>query len=351
MSWTNHILVIRPDRIGDVVLSTPVLDALKAKVPGCKITVLVRAEVAPLLKTHPSVDHILIYDPKGRHQGWAGIQKLSTDLSLGCFGTALVLQGGWQIALAVMLAGIPQRIGPKSKLHSYFLYNEAIRQNRSRSDRNEADYNLELAAVCWLGSAPARGEFPAHLELDPADRDSARDWLRAKGWKEGEKLVVVHPGMGGSALNWPEANYVELVRRLLGDGVKVVLSFGPADGETRRKMDNEFGGRRIDPWIFGDGEKLAGIFSWASVVVAPSTGPLHIAAALGRPVVSFYPPIQVQSPKRWGPFVKNETQARVFSPEVACGQVFKCAGEKCPHFFCMDGLTVDRALEEVKRHL
>ncbi len=355
MSWLNRILVVRPDRIGDVVLSTPVFDALKANIPDCKITTLVRESVAPALRSHPSVENVLIYDPKGRHAGWNGIQTLSADLRIGCFGTALILQSQWKVDLAVMLAGIPQRVGPRSKLHSHVLYNKPIRQNRSKSDRSEADYNLELAATLWGGPAPGRGDFPSTLVADLSDREQARDWLVKQGVKPDQKVVVVHPGMGGSALNWPEKNYINLVRHLLDSQAAVVLSFGPDDAAIRGVMEAEFGGRRLDPIIFGrEPEPLGrflGLLSHATVVVAPSTGPVHLAAALGRPVVSFYPPIQVQSVTRWGPFVKKATQAKVFSPEVDCGQVYRCIGAKCPHFFCMDRLTVDRALDEVRKYL
>ena len=357
MSWLNRILVVRPDRIGDVVLSTPVFDAIKKKVPDSKITVLVREQVAPLLKSHPSVDEIIIYDPDGRHKGWTGIQMLSRDLGLGCFGTALVLQSQWRVALAIMLAGIPHRIGPKSKLHSYFLYNLSIRQNRSKSDRNEADYGLELASAVWEGATPTRQEFPSHLELSPAVRASSRDWLQSKGWKEGEKLVAIHPGMGGSALNWPEKNYIELAEQISAKGVRVLLSFGPMDLELAKRIEARLKEKKVTPIIYSSGngqdsiDFLAALFSWALVVVAPSTGPLHIAAALGRPVVTFYSPIQVQSSKRWGPFVRDSGKVHVLSPEVACGQVFSCIKERCPHFFCMDRLTVKHALDEVIRYL
>ena len=98
-------------------------------------------------------------------------------------------------------------------------------------------------------------------------------------------------------------------------------------------------------------DQLAGLMSWADVVVAPSTGPLHLAVALGKPVLTFYPPIRVQSAIRWGPYRKEENKDAVLVPEVYCGQEFKCIGNLCNYYPCMKSLTVQQALEQVHRLL
>ncbi|MGK5086220.1 glycosyltransferase family 9 protein, partial [Bdellovibrionota bacterium FG-2] len=91
---------------------------------------------------------------------------------------------------------------------------------------------------------------------------------------------------------------------------------------------------------------LAGLFSAMQVVVAPSTGPLHLAVALGKPVVSFYPPIRVQSAKRWGPLL-----GEALSPDVSCGQDFRCLGSACPHYLCMELIKVEDAVKCVLEKL
>jgi heptosyltransferase-3 len=82
-------------------------------------------------------------------------------------------------------------------------------------------------------------------------------------------------------------------------------------------------------------------------VVAPSTGPLHIAVALKKPVVTFYPPIRVQSAIRWGPYINDDSQASLLIPEVYCGEDFKCRGNLCNYFPCMKTITVAQAVEQV----
>jgi ADP-heptose:LPS heptosyltransferase len=108
----------------------------------------------------------------------------------------------------------------------------------------------------------------------------------------------------------------------------------------------EYGGAQSREITF-----LGALMSWASVVVAPSTGPLHVAVALGRPVVTFYPPVRVMSALRWGPYLKNEARATVHVPDVYCGQDFQCRGSLCHYYPCMRGLTVDQAVESVRQYL
>ena len=93
------------------------------------------------------------------------------------------------------------------------------------------------------------------------------------------------------------------------------------------------------------------------LVVAPSTGPLHLAVAMGRDVVTFYPPIRVQSAKRWGPYdgpvmdSSRVQRAAIFTPEVYCGQEFRCLGERCASYPCMKTISVERVALEARKIL
>jgi ADP-heptose:LPS heptosyltransferase len=96
---------------------------------------------------------------------------------------------------------------------------------------------------------------------------------------------------------------------------------------------------------------LGALISHAQVVVAPSTGPLHIATAIGVRVVTMYPPIRVQSAVRWGPYVADDERASVMVPEVFCGQDFHCIGEECVYFPCMRTIQVSQVLDEIRNQL
>jgi heptosyltransferase III len=180
--------------------------------------------------------------------------------------------------------------------------------------------------------------------------------LESHGWTLGKPLVVVHPGMGGSALNWPENHYVDLVRAMVSDGRNVVVTGGKDEEALLRRIETALGALKDKAIFYGGAnagpiDELAGLFSWASLVVAPSTGPLHLAVALGKPVVCFYPPIRVQSAIRWGPYLSDSERARILVPEIYCGQDFSCRGTMCNHFPCMKSLSVNQARQHVESQL
>lgn len=322
-----RFLVVRPDRIGDVILSTPVFTAIKKKYPDSHLTVMVRENVASLvrgLKESNDIDSVMIYDPEVAHAGIKGWFKLIKEIRSERFDTVIVLHSLARLAWAVFFAGVPRRIGPLSKIHSFFTYNLGKRQRRSQVRMHEAEYNLDL--VGKLGITRDSSEYKTRIYLPDKMRKDAEIWLKEKGWKRGDKLIAVHPGMGGSALNWPEANYTGLIKSLLEKNYGVLLTGGPAEGDLLERIQYTL---KLDMSesslknliIYTDSRSrsvdfLAGLYSIADVVVAPSTGPLHIAVALEKPVVCFYPSIRVQSAKRWGPYATMPGMAEVLVSET-----------------------------------
>ncbi len=357
-----RILVARPDRIGDVVLSTPVISALRKQYPNAHITFLVRDFVAPLIRNIPDVDAVFIYDPNGRHSGLSGFFRLMEELKAQDFSIAIVLHSTFRIAAALFGVGVPNRIGPLSKLHSYLFYNRGSRQRRSLVEMHEADYNLQLLRK--LGIRIESHKQPTKVAVSEERAAWAKRWLAEQGWDRaardekglGKKLVAVHPGMGGSALNWPENHYVELVRGIVKEGHEVLLTGGPGEAPLLERMRIQAAKTETNVLVYGSEkaggvDHLAALFGEVDLVVAPSTGPLHIAVAMNKPVVTFYPPIRVQSAIRWGPYVEDSEDAGILVPEVYCGRDFTCRGPKCHYYPCMRTISSMEALGEVMRLL
>ncbi len=362
------ILIARPDRLGDVILSTPVLEALRRQYPNARLTLLVREAIAPVVRGLPGVDETLVFEPEGRHSGLRGLFRLASELRKKRFRIAVVLQSHWKVALAVLLAGIRSRVGPLSKPHSWICYNRGVRQRRSLVEMHEADYSLGLL-MRWGIRVPTRA-LRTRVSVSAEARAFAQGWLKQNGvsWDprtgaparieaSGRAFIAVHPGMGGSALNWPEENYLALVRALIREGFGVVLTGGPSEGALLDRLVSAIQGDSVSPsagrWLryggpgTGSVDRLAALFEACAVVVAPSTGPLHLAVAVGKPVVSFYPPIRVQSVVRWGPYVEESERRGVLVPEVYCGEDFTCRGNVCNHYPCMKSLSVAEAMEKI----
>jgi ADP-heptose:LPS heptosyltransferase len=277
-----------------------------------RVTALVRAAVRPILERLDSLDELLVYDP-ARYGGIGGVRRLAALLRTRRFDAAVALQSHAGIAWATLLAGVPVRIGPLSKAHSFVVYNRGRRQRRSRVAHHEADYNLQLLEPLGVRVPPDR--FFPEIALAAEARVRARDWLTRNGWSEGARWVAVHPGMGGSARNWPLDRYLALAGSLRAAGHDVLVTTGPGEAAIAA----HFAGHRVHAPAPDDAiDVLAALYESMAVLVAPSTGPLHVAAAAGTPVVGLYPNLRVQSPARWGPRVADAARAVVLVPAVDC---------------------------------
>jgi ADP-heptose:LPS heptosyltransferase len=370
-----RILITRTDRLGDVILSTPVLEALKRHYPDSEITFLVRSPIAPLLEGSPFLHEVLTYEPDRRHRGLGGFFRLMEELKSRTFDVSVSLVSDLRVSAAIFGVGVPVRIGPWSKPHSWLFYNRGLRQRRSHVEMHEVDYNLQL--LQRLGIRRGMRKIATRVDVAQAELDWAKVWLETRGVqgvgvRDSRPLIVIHPGMGGSALNWPESHYVELAKILLERDFQVLVTAGRDEEELLGRLEQVFQASERKPLFYGglaaEGiEKLAALFSFAKVVVAPSTGPLHLAVALRKPVVTFYSPVRVQSAIRWGPYLPNlgrngspegtpwlepqEWGASILVPDVYCGEDFQCRGTLCNYYLCMKGLTVKQALAEIYRQI
>ncbi len=216
--------------------------------------------------------------------------------------TVVLLHVPWWVSFAAWAAGVPERMGRLSQWHSFLFLNVGVRQSRKASDRHESDYNFDLveAGFARLGYratsslAIIKRTFLRLLPPNPYGTVDGRG-LKTKGYR------IVHPGMGGSALNWPPENFQELVERLSKD-YPVLITGTKADQKYLNRLQKvkELPNVR---WLVDELKmfELLDLLSQARSVVAPSTGVLHLAASLGTPVVGIYSPRTVEHPRRWGP--------------------------------------------------
>jgi len=319
----KKILVIRADRIGDLILSTPAIKALKEQSQESSICVGVRKENKSLVDGLPFVDSVFEYDPLARHSGGAGLIRLIQDLRELKADIAVVLQSQPRLSTAIYLSGIKTRIGPLSKPHSYICFNEGVRQKRSEVKYHEAEYNILLLEKLLSTEVVQKlivQKIDPSVKVDAEAIVKARAWLSSLGWNFVKPLICIHPGMGGSAENWTLQNYIDLGRRINNSGYGVVVSAGPSEFELLGQFKSQLG-QKDGIYYFGDEgnnglTEFVALLSISDLVIAPSTGPLHLAVALGKPVMSFFPKIRVQSKERWGPYGRLAAgQALVLEPE------------------------------------
>jgi len=335
----RNLLVARTDRIGDFILTLPVFELWHRH--GIPFTVLCREMVLPSLAHNPHVSRIQVVDGNPAEIG-AKITAADYDALLVLVNDP-VMRG-----LLPQLRSIPVRIGPLSKPSAFWEYTHPVVQKRSQSVRNEAEYNLELLQIFGIDDEPVR----PRLYLTEAEQfDFKQDLLkRLKRTTLPLPLAILHQGMGGSALNWPARHYRELLRLMLTAGWHVILTgFGSREEEENRQLTADLAAEMpVDRLTDMSGRfslrELALLIAAADVFIGPSTGPTHVANAVGTPLISFYPPIRVQSSLRWQPFLADSV---ILSPEVSCGQKYKCLGAACRFFDCMARITPEAVFEQL----
>ena len=191
--------------MGDLLLSTAVLPLVRRRFPRAHLAMMVRSYTAELLEANPHLDEVIVY-----HPGCPG--RMLAELRRGRFDTAVVLYPRPLIALLLLLAGVRQRIGTSRRWYSP-LFSSRVALRRSRMEKHELEYNLELLAP--LGVEPGGTKVAPEVYLRAKEKEWGRDYLMRQGIGGG-KLVVLHPGGFGSALLWPAKHYAALLQKLSG---------------------------------------------------------------------------------------------------------------------------------------
>jgi ADP-heptose:LPS heptosyltransferase len=286
-----RLCLLRTDRLGDTVLTLPAIADLRASIPEAHVELVCGPGLAPLLALAEGLDGVRPWKAgtctAGLRRRWA---------AEGCAGAAL-LNGPANVAVALWRAGVPVRAGRGRKWYSV-LFNQRDAGRYTARGIHEAEANRAIVAtlVNGLGRTPLRASAPARLRLDESLRQRGAAVLAAAGLPSGSHPVVLQPGSGGSSLDWPAESMIAVGRRLQAEGVPVAVHLGPGDHRlTELSAGLPHFGHDLD--LPG----LAAVLSHAACLVGNSTGPLHLAAALGRPVVGLYPRVRSLTPERWGP--------------------------------------------------
>lgn len=325
------VLVARTDRLGDLVLSLPVFAAGRAARPDWEFHALVAPAGVPLVEHDPDVAGVWTWDPAAGPEASA---DLARRLRAERFDAAVVLHFRAPLGRLLWRAGIPRRYGPWSKPASWLLLNRGVWQRRSQGGRHEADFNLDL-----LARLPGIGPLspsPPQVRVGAAQLAAGRAF-RAERAPDARIVAFVHPGSGGSALDWPPERFAAVAGRLADlPGWRVFVTGRGADGRAVAAMQ----AAGLDPRVGNLLDRYAlpeflGVMSAGDVFVGPSTGPLHLAGALGLGVVGIYPPVPAMSPRRWGPRAR---WSRVLVPAVDCPGRHACRLERCPLHNCLTGV-------------
>jgi lipopolysaccharide heptosyltransferase II len=334
----KNLLIVRTDRIGDVVLSLPLAEIVKKHYPQCKITFLVRNYTKDILENHPFIDKVLLLQEENKK---VSILKNVKNIKSFNFDSSIIVYPTFQTSFIIFLSGIKNRIGTGYRWYS-FLFNQKIFEHRKYAEKHELEYNVNLLDAFGIKENVKPGNVNFNLAINKKSEEKVENLFKDYGINNDKLIIIIHPGSGGSAIDFPVNKFKALVEEISKeDKFEILLTGNKQEMEMceNLKVNNKI---KNFAGILSLSELIA-LINKSDIFVANSTGPLHIAAALGKYTVGFYPNLLVCSAKRWGPYTSKKV---IFSPKNECSD---CKREQCSKAECMNSIEVKDVVEEIDK--
>lgn len=285
----ESVLVVRLGAIGDVTNALVFAEAVKAHAPHTRVGWVVHPLAQPLVEGHPAVDRVHVWR---RERAWADLPRLRRELRAESYGLAVDLQRIAKSALVARLSGAPRILGydrGRSKELSWLLHRERIAPGDPRA--HMVEHYLAFARHLGIEAPTARHRLP--------DDPEAEAWASELLAELGGPPIVLSIGASKPENRWPAERFGELALALSGRGERPVFAGGPQDREAADRAMAASQGAALDLTGRTSLRQLIALLNSAKVVVSADTGPMHLAAAQGRPVVALFGPAD---PARTGPW-------------------------------------------------
>src|SRR5258706_11318193 len=329
-----RILIIKPSAIGDVVHALPVLNLVRRKWPSAKISWLVTAACAGLLENHPQLDEVILFNRRRFGHGWRSprtifaIWKFARSLRRRRFDLVIDMQGLLRSGWMARATAAPIRVGPSNaREFGWLFYTHRVPVSW---DWHAVDGYLAMADALGGGKLPVEFRFAT----TDADRATVAAMLPAAM----SQFAVLLPGTNWKTKRWPVEHFAAMVEPLKSRfGLDIVIAGHGGDSELAEQIPggvNLCGKTTL--------QQLVPLLGRAELVIANDSGPMHIAAALGRPLVTPYGPT---NPDRTGPYQRMESVLRL---DLPCSP---CYSRRCSHQSCLKWLTPEDVLAHAGRQI
>lgn len=347
LDHAGKIMVHVPNWIGDAVISLPALEALRRRYPSAEIVLVAKPWVSELYLYHSAVSRQIVYNPEGEHRGFKGFSRLVEALREENFDAAVLFQNAFHAAWMSWRAGVPIRVGYGREGRGALLTHPVELPPRPAYG-HEAFYYLQLLFRAGVigKPEPATPIQEPRLGVTDAEKTWAKKRLTALALGGRRFLTAINPGATfGPAKRWPPERFAALADRLIGALNADVLIFGSS--EERPLAESIAMAMKHTPTVIAGETTLRqfmALLAQCRLVVTNDSGPMHVAAALGLPLVSIF---GSTNERATGPL---SARARVVRHRVDCSP---CGLRECPiDFRCMEGVAVENvyraALEVVK---
>lgn len=338
-SPARRVLVLQSAFLGDSMLTVPLLRRLRALLPQSRLSVLTLPAMAEIFKG-AWADEVLLDDKRGADGGLLGLWRLAARLKEKGFDLAVIPHRSLRSALLAVLAGIPRRVGFSTSA-GRFLLTDIVPFSWLTHD---LERNLALLGPLGGAAAPAPAEA-RYLEAPPLPEALER-LLADAGAGPGARLAGVHPGAAWATKRWLPQRYAALCTALRAEGLVPVLVGGPGDAALAASIGAD--GRAVDLTGKTDLAGLKALMGRLALFVTNDSGPMHLAAAAGVPVVAIF-----GATTRELGFFPYGPGHRVVEADLACRPCGLHGGRTCPegHFLCMKLVTVPQVLDACRAAL
>ncbi len=309
----EKIIISRTDNLGDVMLTLPLAGILKKQFPKSRIFFIGKAYTKALIETCVHVDEFI-----DREQVLSGkfLQELKADVLIHVFPDK-------QVAKAAYQAGIPMRIGTSHRLFHWLYCNRRVNFSRKKSTLHEAQLNVKLLQPLGIETTFTLSELEIFTGFQkvPTLPERLKQLLQP-----GKFNLVFHPKSKGSAREWPMERYYELAKALPPEQYSICITGTEKEGALIKEQKPEIFALPHVTDTTGKCtlEELIAFIAQADGLLACSTGPLHIASALGKNALGIYPPMRPIHPGRWAPLGKKATVLVEQKSCEACRKTFNC---------------------------
>lgn len=349
----HRILVRVNNWIGDVVMISPSLKALRETYPDARIEIVARPQVADCFVGHPWVDEVILHDPKGAHRGALGFLRLASALRLRRYDLAVLFQKAFGAALLAALARVPRRVGLDTDRRR-FLLTHPIHETEAMRRQHHVDAFYEVARGAGAPPRPEAAPRRVWFPLDDASRDFAARFLDSAGAARFSRLAVFATGASKGPRAWHAERFARLAARLRDlHGAGILVVGGPGDRAEAQIVLQAAGSAGIDAVGATSVRQMAALIERCDLFVGNDSGPMHVAAALDVPVLALFGP---GTPDKTAPYMPGDRFAALTAryPCSPCRQDFfkECepADSGKPH--CLESLTVEmgeQAIEKLMR--
>jgi heptosyltransferase-2 len=334
----KKILVIQTAFIGDVILTLPLVQVCKRTVPEAAIDFIAIPSTAPLLRNHPDIRQVIVFDKKNTEKGIRGILKIARRIKAEQYDLALIPHR-WSAEIA-WLGRVPETIGFDISARAFLL------KKKVKYERNIHETERNLKLLTPLGINWDSKELP-NIYPGDGDRNAVNQLLTTWNIPTSDKCVAAAPGSVWNTKRWLEERFVELCQSLVRTGFETILVGGKEDGELCARIQQKVN----SPLVHNASGNLsllesAELIRRCRVLVSNDSGPMHLAVAVRTPVIGIFGPTVPAF--GFSPF--GERDAVIEIKDLSCRPCSIHGGKKCPirTFDCMVRITSEQVFLKVK---